>query len=83
MHPPGLVRVGKCESGEDLDDQDLSDRYGGTYQQDKYHWPERARSHEVAGHAVTDPWANIKVSVRQMSWGLWSNWPRCRRAYPA
>lgn len=77
--PSGIHRIAICESGHDL--QDFYDPYWSTFQHIRSYWSARAKAYKARGHAITDVWAQAKVSTGMMRREGFHHWPSCRFRY--
>lgn len=86
VSPEKAVDVARCESGLWWKAWSESRRYGGSFQQDKYEWPDRVREYlnpkmarktlNRKHNGILNAKANARVSVR-MAVGGWGPWPIC------
>lgn len=83
-HVPGaghkMVRVGRCESGHDLQDLDGSDGYIGTFQHITSEWLERWRHYGRRADVPSSPTNVLSQSVvtaGMVNNGGWGPWPVC------
>ena len=75
--PRTAVEVGHCESGSDLQDANLSDARGGTFQHSTSSWPGRWRTWGQrigVSSSITNVLSQAVVSVRMaISLGTWNS----------